>query len=104
MNENVDPCDDFYEFACGGFLRKTTIPDDRSSRTSFSLTQDEVDEQLKTILTEEPQPNEKKPFQLAKIFTKTCLDEAKLNEQGKIDKCCTRTFESMEKFADLLIV
>ncbi|CAK9294807.1 unnamed protein product [Gordionus sp. m RMFG-2023] len=26
MNQDMDPCTDFYEFACGGYTRKTTIP------------------------------------------------------------------------------
>ena len=26
MNRSVDPCDDFYSFACGGWLSKTFIP------------------------------------------------------------------------------
>lgn len=83
MDESVNPCEDFYEFACGEYLRKTDIPEDKSSLTSFSIIQDEVDKQLEKILTEEPQQNETKPFKLAKIFTKTCLDEATLNERGK---------------------
>lgn len=82
MDETIDPCDDFYEFACGKYVHETTIPEDKSSKSSFSIVQDKVDEQLKNVLTEEALPNESKPFQLAKIFTKTCLDVKTLNEKG----------------------
>ena len=31
LNATADPCDDFYEFACGGWIDKTTIPTWQSS-------------------------------------------------------------------------
>lgn len=28
MNKNVDPCLDFYEYSCGGWIANTSIPSD----------------------------------------------------------------------------
>lgn len=83
MNENVNPCENFYEFACGKYLQNTKLPDDRDLEISVTQVQDKVDEQLQSILTEELKPNETKPFQLAKMLTKTCMDETILNEKGE---------------------
>ena len=36
MDLDVDPCDDFYKFSCGNYIRETLIPDDKKKWTSFS--------------------------------------------------------------------
>lgn len=82
IDENIDPCHNFYDFACGKFIRDTVLPEDKPIQMSFVQVQDKVQEQLQTILTEEPEENESKPFKLAKIFYKICMNETALNENG----------------------
>lgn len=84
MNQNVNACDDFYQFACGQYLQNTKLPADRDLEISVTQVQDKVDEQLQSILTDELCPNETKPFQLAKLLTKACMDEAMLNKMGML--------------------
>ena len=34
MNTSGDPCEDFFDFACGGFLQRKEIPADEGSVTN----------------------------------------------------------------------
>ena len=40
MDLDVDPCDDFYKFSCGNFIKEQIIPDDKKKWTSFSPLED----------------------------------------------------------------
>lgn len=82
IDENVDPCENFYEFACGKFLRNTFIPDDKIAMMSFVLVQDKVLDQLRLVLNEKSQQNESKPFTLAKTFNTACMDQETLEKEG----------------------
>lgn len=85
IDENVDPCENFYEFACGKFIKNTFIPDDKIAMMSFVHVQDKVLGQLRLILNERSAQNESKPFTLAKTFNKACMDQEILEEQGLIN-------------------
>lgn len=82
LDDTIDPCDDFYEFACGKFLRDTVIPDEQIAVMSFVTVHDKVQEQLRAIINEEPTANDSKPFAMAKAFNKACLDLDTMEKRG----------------------
>jgi len=82
MNQSVDPCDDFYQFACGGFEERVVIPDDRSSRSQFAIIGDELLQQLKHILEAVPEPGESRVFTMARNVYKACMDLDKIEDGG----------------------
>lgn len=93
IDDNVNPCDNFYEFACGKFLRNTFIPDDKIAVMSFVNVQDKVQDQLRLMINERSLPNESKPFTLAKIFNTACMDLDTLEVKGECVRAkCTVGF------------
>lgn len=82
MDKSVDPCEDFYSFACGGFETRNVIPDDQSSVTTFSLISDEVTEQLRSLIERPIKETDAEPFKLVKKLYQSCLNKTRAEEAG----------------------
>lgn len=82
MDLEASPCDDFYQFACGRFRTKS-IPDDKSSLSSFSVISDELQLQLRSILEEPSEQGEAAPFRYAKTLYKVCMNKSRIETGGE---------------------
>ncbi|XP_064625012.1 neprilysin-like [Lineus longissimus] len=82
IDRSVDPCQDFYRFACGGYLKKHYIPKGERSKAIVEDRASGIDgffiEQLQgKINSEDPEP-----FQHVQSFYKICLNVSQRNELG----------------------
>ncbi|KAL7038352.1 hypothetical protein ACKWTF_009559 [Chironomus riparius] len=74
MKPKADPCDDFYEYACGRFLDERIIPDDKTGLTAFSEIEDEMRDHLRLLINTPAEVNEAKPFKDLKLLNQACLN------------------------------
>jgi neprilysin len=82
LDPTVKPCDDFYHFACGKFINETNIPDDKVLVSTFTILDDKLQEQLRSILSKPAKNSEAAPFRLAKELYTKCLNKSRIEEQG----------------------
>lgn len=82
MDTTEESCDDFYNFACGGFINNTLIPDENVSVDMFSTIEDRLQEQLRTIISEKSAPDESRAFTLARDLFSACMNRSLIEERG----------------------
>ncbi|XP_018323598.2 endothelin-converting enzyme homolog isoform X2 [Agrilus planipennis] len=74
MDDSVDPCEDFYSYACNGWIKNNPIPEGKSTGDTFMKLIQENQLVIKHVL-EQPIGNLKsKAEQKAKLYYESCLD------------------------------
>jgi len=85
LNRSVSPCDNFYEFADGGWIKNNPIPPDHASWGTFSKLNDSNEEALHQILEEASKDQNAKPGsnrQKIGDFYGSCMDVKQIAAEG----------------------
>ncbi|WP_315967334.1 M13 family metallopeptidase [Corallococcus exiguus] len=83
MDPSVNPCDDFYQYACGGWLKTTEIPAERARWSrGFETVAERNQTVLRDILSKAAEGQGEGTAEEKKLgdFYGSCMDEAKLEQ------------------------
>uniref|UniRef100_A0A1A9VUH3 Peptidase M13 N-terminal domain-containing protein n=1 Tax=Glossina austeni TaxID=7395 RepID=A0A1A9VUH3_GLOAU len=74
MNTSVDPCEDFYQYACGNWKKEHRIPEADTSISTFKLLGSKILDTLKTALEEPIASQDNYAIIKAKEFYRSCVN------------------------------
>uniref|UniRef100_A0A4W4FRD4 Neprilysin n=1 Tax=Electrophorus electricus TaxID=8005 RepID=A0A4W4FRD4_ELEEL len=80
MDPTVDPCENFYQYACGGWLKKNIIPETSSRYSTFDILRDELEVVLKGTYSESALSSSS--LAKAKTLYKSCTNESGIEQRG----------------------
>ncbi|XP_011500775.1 PREDICTED: neprilysin-11-like [Ceratosolen solmsi marchali] len=82
LNKSVEPCEDFYNFACGGWIAKHPIPQSETSWDQLSFLREELLKNLRILLEESDHDDDPTSVKMARAFYRTCMDTVSVESLG----------------------
>lgn len=75
LNESTNPCEDFFEYSCGAWIRNNPIPSSRISISTFEKLYKKNNEKLLLLLLEDDELPNSHAVRKAKKYFKSCMNE-----------------------------
>ncbi|EJW71178.1 hypothetical protein WUBG_17916, partial [Wuchereria bancrofti] len=83
MNQTVNPCDDFFEYACGRWISEHPIPNDLGAYEVSASVREKVARKMKELY-DSKQSTSSKAMDAVKTIYQTCMDTNRLHSmQGR---------------------
>ncbi|XP_030430711.1 phosphate-regulating neutral endopeptidase PHEX [Gopherus evgoodei] len=81
INQSVDPCENFFRFACDGWTSNNPIPEDLSNYGVYPWLRNNVDLKLKALLQKPiSKRRDSEAVQKAKILYSSCMNDNKIEK------------------------
>jgi endothelin-converting enzyme/putative endopeptidase len=81
LDRSADPCVDFYQFACGGWMASHPVPSDRATWARFDELQERNDQTLREILENAAAHPTRETQKIGDYFA-SCMDERAIDAKG----------------------
>ncbi|CAF3718768.1 unnamed protein product [Adineta steineri] len=84
IDESVEPCEDFFNFVCGTWIKNTRIPDDAGAQQTFNMLTHDLDYNIVDLLSSSPSSEivEAVAVVNARQLYKSCINETAIEADG----------------------
>lgn len=84
MNMEANPCEDFYEYACGNWEQYFPIPRDRGGYDTFEILREQLDTKLRELLEDKIIEGDSNSTKAVKMLYKSCMNTDKIEEREEM--------------------